>query len=604
MTRFSLLLITLLISPRIFSATIFVTASGAGAMNGTAWANAYPASSLQIAINSAASGDEVWVACGTYFTTTGTTRTIAFNMKNGVSIYGSYQGTETLLSQRILTCGPCSVLSAEIGAAGNADNSYHVVSNININPTAVLDGFVLTGGNANFVTGGAYDDRNLGGGMYNGGNNSGLASPTVRNCVFRNNSAEFGGGMFNSGFTNGVSNPNVSNCVFVGNNATGGGAGMDNFGYGNGNANPVLTNCLFVNNVAAQAAGGMYCWGGGNGSASPTILNCSFINNSVTAGNGDGIIVDRLDFGGGSSSGSANAVVRNSIFWGNTAAAGPQFFSLGAGTFTATYSDVDLTNQTAPHIISGAGTGNINSNPSFINIADPDGNDNCWMTNDDGLLINAASPCLNVGDNSGVSALDIRFQNRIINTTVDMGAYEFNAILVLPVSLRNFSAVQVSNAVRLQWETISEKDNSLFEVERSIDGNSFESIGKLSGKGNSFNRSQYIFHDHHPYKQVNYYRLKQIDRDGQFNYSSIETVRVVGKEETIVVYNVLNNCLNIRIPSASIPAIANMVNMNGQVIQKIKLTGAQTSIDLSSVQNGTYVIQLSTGGAYKFIKNK
>src|SRR5690606_20500191 len=99
-----------------------------------------------------------------------------------------------------------TTLSGEIGGAGNGDNSYHVIYNNNngLNSTAVLDGFTITGGNAN-------DDdypNSDGGGMFNSN-----SSPTATNCSFSGNSANFsGGGMYNSS-----SSPTVTNCSFSGN---------------------------------------------------------------------------------------------------------------------------------------------------------------------------------------------------------------------------------------------------------------------------------------------------------------------------------------------------------------------------------------------------
>src|ERR1700754_1387720 len=128
--RSGILSITLLLLCELnFAATRYVTEAGAGSMNGTSWINAYPGDSLQYAINSSSIGDQVWVAAGTYFTTQSTDRSIAFHMKFGVAIFGSFNGTETSLSQRNITCGPNTFLSGYIGTAANTDNSYKIISN-------------------------------------------------------------------------------------------------------------------------------------------------------------------------------------------------------------------------------------------------------------------------------------------------------------------------------------------------------------------------------------------------------------------------------------------------------------------------------------------
>jgi hypothetical protein len=564
----------------------YVTPAGAGLQNGTNWANAFPGTSLQATINASAPGDEVWVMSGTYFTTTLASRSIYFSMLNGVAIYGSFNGTETALSQRSFTCGFTSVLSAEIGAPGIADNSYHVISNGSLNNTAVLDGFTITGGNANFDIPGN-DSRSHGGGMMNLASNGGLCSPTVRNCLFINNTAVFGGGMFNNGFNTGNANPVITNCIFYQNNATQGGGGMDNFGYG-GNASPVITNSVFYGNTATARAGAMYCWGGGNGNASPVILNSTFVNNAAV--DGGGLICDRTNFASGNS-GIATLVVRNSIFWGNTASGtGPQFYTLGGGGFAATYTLIDITNQNPPHTITGPGTGNIFAAPSFINIADADGADNCWLTSDDGLQLQFASAGIDAGDNTGVPAFDIRNYNRIANSVVDMGAYEFNSA-VLPVRLLSFAGKPYGKTNRLGWATATETDNVLFEVQRSDDGSLFEKIGERAGAGQSQTVKQYQFTDYYVNRSRYYYRLKQIDKDGRFSFSSIISIEGKEQDEITVMPNPVQTKALLIIPEKFIGEKFSLFNTNGQLIMVLMPNRQTVEIDLTGKAPGLYILK-------------
>jgi|GEM_PF-1991624 len=584
------------------AATRYVTPSGAGAMDGTSWANAYPSASLQTAITNSASGDQVWVAVGTYKTTAGTSRTIYFSLKTGVVVYGSFVGNETALSQRNLICGPTSVLSAEIGAAGAADNSYHVVSNTSVSSTAVLDGFVISDGNANFDLTGA-DSRSLGGGMLNMGSGAGgLASPTVRNCLFTNNSALFGGGMFNHGQNSGNANPAVSHCIFYQNTATSGGGGIDNFGY-NGNASPTVTNCIFAANTATNRAGGMYCWGGGGGNANPTILNCSFVGNSAI--DGGGLVADRSNFASGNS-GNANPNVRNSIFWGNTASGtGPQFFLIGGATFTAIYSDVDLTGQNAPHVISGPGTGNLNADPQFADSTDPDGTDNCWMTTDDGLHLGGGSPCLDAGNNTGVPTGDLKFYARIANGTVDMGVYEENST-PLPIELLAFYGRAESARNLLFWTTASEQDNLGFEVQRSTDANvaHFETLGTVPGAGDSNAPATYRFTDDRLEGTAHYYRLRQVDVDGRYIFSPMLFLRNDQLPSDLLYSNPVRDALTVRSVNAGFDCQTfHLLNAQGETVRSTLAHGDGFSIDLSGLPSGAYFLKNSgTPKLYEVIK--
>jgi hypothetical protein len=403
----------------VHGAVIYVTPSGTG--NGSSWSNALPGSALQNAINTASPGDTIWVACGTYHPTTTTSRTISFQLKNGVAVYGSFAGTETSLQQRILACGPCSILSGDIGTPNDfSDNSYHVLFNTGNDTTAVLDGFVVRDGNAN---GTVYDE--IGGGILNNGNFAGVCTPVIRNCFITANQAHYGGGIFNNGSNAGNASPHIINCIITSNSAFDGG-GIDNYGYA-GNASPHVINCVIASNHASLlGGGGMYCWGGGGGNASPLIQNCTIVNNT-SDGYGGGVVTDNSNTSSGNS-GSSNPVIRNTVLWNNTAAGqGPQFYRKGTALFDATFSCVDLTNQQAPHLVSGSATGMVYTNPFFTNSSSLPGSDNCLLNTDDGLQLLATSPLINAGTAIGAPLTDIRGVLR--SAAPDMGAYEADMTL-------------------------------------------------------------------------------------------------------------------------------------------------------------------------------
>ncbi|MBD2703893.1 hypothetical protein IC229_24825 [Spirosoma sp. BT702] len=260
---------------------LYVTPNGAGVKNGTSWGNAFDGTQLQVAINSAAAfvaanpsyGAMVWVAAGTYKPTTGLLRNYALNLTNKVAVYGGFVGTETSLAQRPNPTSPrpTAILSGDIGLPGNAsDNTYTILYNQNLDSTAVLDGFVITGG------------RSLDAGSNQSG--AGMAninsSPTVRNCFFEDNASALGGSaMLN--LQN--SSPTITNCRFSNNLATTSAQGEAGHGAAMLNAagsNPRITGCSFVNNQAPYGAAIA------TSEANPTLENCTFSNNVATAGGG------------------------------------------------------------------------------------------------------------------------------------------------------------------------------------------------------------------------------------------------------------------------------------------------------------------------------
>jgi hypothetical protein len=595
--------ILLLIVSELNAATRFVTPSGSGLMNGTSWANAFPGTSLQTAINTSAPGDEVWVAGGTYFPTATTNREISFSMRNGVSIYGSFAGTETQLSQRVWPGGLTSILSGEIGGAGIADNSYKVIYNQLLNSTAILDGFIIRDGNDNRSPTSA--GNGLGGGVYNHGfNPGGFCHPVIRNCLFTQNTASWGGGAFNNGYNGGNTQPTYIGCVFYQNHALIEAGGMDSYGV-SGNASPTIFNTIFYDNTAATNVGAMYAWGGGGGNSNPVLINCVFANNRALNGYGGAFIADNLDENGITSSGSCTVTLQNCIVWNNTATgSSPQFHTRGTGAqVVATYSDIDLTGQNFPHIIAGPGTGNLNTNPMFTNIALGAGVDGNWMNIDDGLQLQNSSPCMNTGNNTGVALTDILSNNRIINSIVDLGAYEFNTI-VLPVNFIDFYGKASGKSNILFWSTASEMNSRFFEIERSTSGIQFEKIGEVNAAGSSTSIRKYQFVDENVIAEKYYYRLKQMDIDGRSTMSSV--ILLSNKEvnnDVLVFPNPVLDKATILFKAIMAGEEFVLLNSSGQVTARLIITGNSAVLDLTGKPAGLYLlVNQETGIVYKINK--
>ncbi len=108
----------------------------------------------------------------------------------------------------------------------------------------------------------------------------------------------------------------------------------------------------------------------------------------------------------------------------------------------------------------------------------------------------------------------------------------------LPVELLFFEAKAPEDKVELKWATASETNNDFFTIERSVDGRNFEPLGQVSSKsndGHSNYRLDYSFDDNNPLRGISYYRLKQTDFDGSYEYSNIEVVNFQ-KNSAFVVY--------------------------------------------------------------------
>jgi uncharacterized delta-60 repeat protein/CSLREA domain-containing protein len=362
---------------------IYVNENASGVNNGTSWADAY--TDLQSALTATSSGDEIWVAAGTYKPTTDTDRTKSFILERSVAMYGGFASTETSLTQRDPSAN-VTVLSGDIGIPDdNRDNSYHVIVSDAADNTVILDGFTITFGNAN-----GSSPNDLGGGMYN--TNS---SPVLRNLIFRKNSADGGGGLYNSnshpsmqditfedniatahgsgggGMLNVESNPDLTDVLFNSNSSFCGGGGLMNIrsdpsllevmftnntastgaGMSNGESSPALLHVTFADNSAVDRGGYYGCGtpiGGGmnnDSNSSPSLVDVTFSNNSA-------------DVGGGMANWQSNSSLEAVTFVGNSAQQGGGIFNDSNG--------LTLTNVTFNSNAAGAGGGMYDSGGAFL----------------------------------------------------------------------------------------------------------------------------------------------------------------------------------------------------------------------------------------------
>ena len=248
--------------------TIYVKTSGHG--DGSSWSNSY--GNLQDALKAASAGDEIWVALGKYFPTTGNDRNISFVIPSGVKLYGGFAGNESNLYERNFTANP-TVLSGEIGSPSIEDNSYTVVYTRNVSEDTVIDGFIITGGSAN-MTSDKGDKKRCGAGWYNDGSD-GVSNPAILNCIFRNNYGRDGAGLYNYA-KNGVASPVIKNTSFIANRADLDGGAIYNEG-SNGTCSPYIENCLFTENEATYGAGILNV--GKGGEIMPIVISCKFAGN-------------------------------------------------------------------------------------------------------------------------------------------------------------------------------------------------------------------------------------------------------------------------------------------------------------------------------------
>lgn len=355
------------------SNTIFVNAYATGAGTGTNWQNAY--TDLQDALNRAriCEADEIWVARGIYEPDRETAeQDMAFELVDGVPLYGGFKGTETERQQRDFVKNP-TILSGDI-AVGLNSNKVVVMNDCNSNTQ--LDGFIITAGMN---------------GVYAEGSNS-----IITNCIVADN---FGDGIIckNSGIE--ISWSIIKNNI---------GVGADGIYIEGSTSNPVIFNCKIRDNEGH----GIHVMNG-----SPVIKNswvhhndCGISLNSpssaaIIRGN---TICDNYREGIKRDSGTAPDI-SNCILWGNDTANNQTQVIGGDVTFSCIYDP-----NTADPIPDAFG--NITADTLFA-YPNPDLNN---------YHLHPDSPCKDKGDPNGdyTGEKDIDKEDRVYNGRVDMGADE------------------------------------------------------------------------------------------------------------------------------------------------------------------------------------
>lgn len=411
----------------------YVKSVASGTGDGSSWVNA--SDDLQKMINGA-STEQVWVAGGTYKpkraannmnSVDAGNRENAFVLKNNVKVYGGFAGTETDLSQRITTdTANISVLSGDLNsdnAIGNQD-AYHVVISAGNLGIALIDGFTITGGNANGSGTISVNGRSISK-AHAGGLHINNSPTTFNNLKVTHNNGQYGGGIFLAS-----SSAFINNSV-INNNTSQSGAGIKF-----DNSAVSLTNLVVTGNLAGTFGGGIDIYG----TPSPILTNVTVSGNSAPTG-------------GGICTNYSSPIISNSIVWGNNS---------GLTNLTPAY--VVTYSNSLVEGVTTTSNGNIEATidplfaemPNFDTAPFSGGNYNLQI----------CSPVINKGNNTPIAgtSIDANGNTRQFNGIVDLGAYEVQENVTAPTNLAAYNLY--SNTVSLGWES----EGTLFDLEWGIAG--------------------------------------------------------------------------------------------------------------------------------------
>ena len=635
MKKLYFLILVLLGSHSLFAQTIrYVKQVATGTEDGSTWANA--SGDLQAMINASAAGDEVWVASGIYKPTeklqaityvaspgTGvatTDRDMAFIMKDGVKVYGGYNGDTGIRD----VLANVSILSGDLNNDNTASDGdcYHVVSSRNNVNDAVLDGFTIQHGYANgsaSVSGsGTTGTSNLTIAQFNGGAialRGADNAMTFSNLIIRDNYAsDYAGGL--ALYISGTRIFTFNNIVFI-NNESGAEAGAARIYSSSGTPTVNISNSKFISNKAASRGGAIYAFGSttsgylltvnvsntlffdnisasstlGGGAISPAggtnfnVLSSTFYANKATnaAGVGGAIHI--------SSSASAQLTINNTIFNENTAlgssASSPDIFK---GTVAP--NPIINNTLTQAYGVNGVNGNIVNPAPAQL-FASTTSTDLNFLH----LIEGAATQ---KGDNSlipsGVTT-DLAGQPRITHGTVDLGAYEYQG--TLPVSLISYTAAKKGSTSVLTWKTESEQNNQKFVIERGSSATNFTFFKEVAGAGNSSAPLSYTVTDFTPLAGNNYYRLTQYDNDGTLKILGVEAVKFeLTAQKTSVYPNPASSYVKVNSNAAEGIVSLNLISLTGKTIltnNYAQLANESVKLELANIPTGTYILWINKG---------
>ncbi|MEP0369274.1 MAG: LamG-like jellyroll fold domain-containing protein [Cyclobacteriaceae bacterium] len=412
---------------RTSKAKIHVKSDAAGNNDGSSWTDAF--TDLKTATEHAtAAGDEIWVAQGTY-KPDASDRTAFFTLKNGVKLYGGFDGTETEVNERDWINNP-TILSGDLSDNDDQvvtytntlrnDNSYRIV--YVEGSDVVIDGVTITSGQANNT---ANNEYNRGAAIYK---NSSASNLTIRNTTLSKNVSNREGNV-HAPFTGEENELLIENCIVYNNFARYGGGFIATVSDG-ATLNAKVYNSLFHSNVAGNISandgfsGSSIFFGANEGRIDLTVINSTFTENEdlgTSASNDKGtILIRRLNDDGSS---VVHATFHNNIFYNNlssTEVVNEQAIGLfnrasnKLNSLTFTHNISNQTDFTTKATLATV-TDNINQDPLFTDAISQD------------FTLFTGSPAIDAGSNDQLPDDlfgDILGNRRIHAGTIDMGAYE------------------------------------------------------------------------------------------------------------------------------------------------------------------------------------
>ena len=217
-----------------------------------------------------------------------------------------------------------------------------------------------------------------------------------------------------------------------------------------------------------------------------------------------------------------------------------------------------------------------------------------------GLKKDGASPWLAIGGTQSSDAAG-KFVTSTGLTTFSLFTLK-DVINPIPVKLVSFTGkLNASTTVDLLWQVTEQLGIKKYEVERSVDGRIYMTIGSVLA--NNLNSFTYTLNDAQPATGKNYYRLRIVENDGRYNYSQIVLITVRGKESFVIYPVPAVDRITIQTNRKDLMnTTAQMVDVQGKIISSIRLTAQVQQVDVRLLAAGIYFLKTEDGNSYRIVK--
>lgn len=354
-------------------------------------------------------------------------------------------------------------------------------------------------------------------------------------------------------------------------------------------SNITIRNNFIYNNEKAAIAMGGFDFPNGSGK----VTDCLFINNTCFNNDAENDFTGEFFF-----TYTENCSFRNNIFYANNTQNAMLYSDVTPVNLIFDY-NIFYTSSGMDDFSFEWGGDYYNNFSDYKNGTGNDANSifiNPLLESDDfvnpDLHIMSNSPAIDSGDpnfNGGANETDIDGNTRILMGQVDIGADEYQSVLAVEY-LHHLSAIVHANQIELNWQTATEIDHDFFIVEKSNDAKNWTSIGQVSCN----ERHDYRFFDKNPSIGESYYRLQQVAKSGQSDFSAMVSVFYEKAQMMLVYPNPINDFFKIKIEHKQAEKInLELYDWNGKLVKEQKLW-TNERISIKELEPGIYLLKIRT----------